>query len=337
MDSSLIIHSNPTVAKIMTHQLIRSRRGHSVWFVVLALWSVMFYTACTTIKDTAKVTVRTVSDTSRKVTGAFGAAGADIRHQIALIGIEDQSATSSSGFPVYFQKSFAELLKTSCPECIVETAVGRILKSPPRLASGQIDGYALAAIGRPNGLNFFVVGTLSDARLMDEKTGFWLWKDTRYKIRAVLRMEAIDSATGTKAMDETFSEEEIIDELRYQQLQSAGPLSFGEIEPIFSRLLPEAASRLCATLGRQPWQGFIVAADGGRITISAGSAVGLSVGRTLEVFGSGRVVESKDGLRFLQLGDRLGEARISAVSSDRAEAAFSLPADARPGGTVRLK
>jgi hypothetical protein len=304
---------------------------------MLALIFAALATGCATIKDTAKGTVRTVSETSRKVSGALTPSASDLKYKIGLIGIESPLPKGPSEFNAFFQKSLTGVVQADCPGCIVDEGVGAVLKSPPRLASGQIDGYALAALGRPRGLNYFVVGTLSDVRLMDEKIGFWLWKDTRYTLRVVLRMELIDSATGTKTMDETLSEEQPMDELRYQQLKEGGPLPFGEIEPVLKRLLPEAGSRLCGALSRQPWQGFVVGAGEGRITISSGSAVGLSVGRTLEVYGSGRVVESKNGLRFLQPGDRVGEARIVSVSADTSEAVFSQPATVGPGGTVRLK
>lgn len=321
----------------MALKQIGFRRWQAILSVVLLLGAAGFHSGCTTIKDTARNTVRTVSDTSRKVTSTFTAANTDVRYKIALIGVENQPAANPSLFPVLFQKAFAANLKNDCPECIVDAAVGEIIKSPPRLASGLIDGYALALMGRPRGLNYVVVGTLSDSRLTDEKTGFWLWKDTRYKIRAVLRVEVIDSATGTKTLDETLTGETVIDELRHQQLLDGGPLPFSEIEPILNQLLPEAGYRLCAAIRPQPWQGFIVGADERRITISSGSTVGLSSGRTLEVYGSGRVVEGGDGRRFVRPGDRLGEARISSVSPDQAEAVLSQPIQTGPGGTVRLK
>lgn len=313
------------------------RRRHPVLSVALALGLVGFYWGCSTIKDTTRSTARTLTDTSRKVTGAFTGAGSDVRYKIALIGIGDQPAGSPSSFPSFFQKALAEHLKADCSECIVDAAVGEILKSPPRLASGQLDGYAMTFVARPSGLNFFVVGTLSDSRLTDEKTGFWLWKDTRYKIRAVLRLEVIDTSTGTKALDETLSGEAVIDELRHQQLQDGGPLPFSEIEPILKQMLPEARYRVCSAIRSQPWQGFIVGVEGSRITVSSGSAVGLSPGRLLEVFGSGRMIESSDGRRFMRPGDRLGEARVSSVTPDRAEADLVQPFSLGPGGVVRLK
>lgn len=316
---------------------IHSHRSRQTLIVMLAPWLILSLSACTTVKDTAKGTARAVTDTTRKVTSVLAPGGADLMHKIALIGIENQPTPGTTGFSFFFQKALTGFLQNDCRGSVVDSAVGEILKSPPRLASGQIDGYSLAMMGRLRGLNFFLIGTLSDSRLLDEKTGFWLWKDTRYKIRAGLRVEMIDSATGTKALDETFTEEMVIEELRHQQLQASGPLPLSEIEPILNRLLPEAGYKICTTLSNQPWQGFVVASEEGRITISSGSAVGLSPGKVLEVFGSGRIVQSKDGRRFMQPGDRVGEAQVSSVSAEKAEALISPPSPVGPGGTVRLK
>jgi hypothetical protein len=326
-----------TFTAMTAFQKTHSQRSRRALAAMLAPWLIVFLSACTTVKDTAKGTARVVTDTSRKVTGMFTPGGSDLVHKVALIGVENQPSPGTAGFPVLFQKFLTGFLQNDCRRSVVDSAAGEILKSPPRLASGQIDGYALALMGRPRGLNFFVIGTLTDIRLLDEKTGFWLWKDTRYKIRAALRIEMIDSATGTKALDEIFAEEAVIEELRHQQLQQSGPLPLSEIEPILNRLLPEAGYKLCTTLANQPWQGFVVAAEEDRITISSGSAVGLAAGRVVEVFGSGRIVQSKDGQRFLQPGDRVGEARVASVSAETADALVSPPSRVGPGGTVRLK
>jgi hypothetical protein len=212
------------------------------------------------------------------------------------------------------------------------------MKTPPRLASGQIDGFSLAMMGRPRGVNLFVIGSLTDVRFLDEKTGFWLWKKTRYRLRVTLRLEIVDSATGTKAMDEILREESVVDEMRYEELKEAGggiPLT--EIAPLLSRLLREAGYKTCEVIRSQTWCGFIAAADQNRITVSAGSAVGLTPGSVLVVFDKGRVVENKDGQRFLSPGEKIGEARVESVAADQASAVLSQPAPAFAGGTVRLR
>lgn len=291
---------------------------------------------CTTIKDTAKGTARTVSESSRKVTDAL-TPGGGIKRKVTLIGIEARAESGQANFGAHFSQALSEYLQSECHEALLDEAVGAILKSPPRLASGQIDGYSLAMVGRPRGINFFVIGSLTDVRLLDEKTGIWLWKETRYRIRATLRVEIVDSAAGAKALDETIRDEMIIDETQYEALKEARSIPLTEILPVLTRLLREAGYNTCETLRRHPWQGFVTAADQNRLTISAGSAVGLSPGKRLEVFDRGRVVEGKDGRRFLKPGDKIGEARIESVSADQAEAILSQPADLTAGGTVRLK
>jgi len=152
-----------------------------------------------------------------------------------------------------------------------------------------------------------------------------------------LRVEIIDSAAGAKALDETLLDEMVIGETQHETLKEAQILPLTEILPVLTRLLREAGYKTCATLRSQPWQGFVTAADQNRLTISAGSAVGLSAGKVLEVFDRGRIMEGKDGRRFLKPGDKIGEARIESVSEHQAEAILSQPAASTAGGTVRLK
>jgi hypothetical protein len=292
---------------------------------------------CTTIRDTARATARTVSESSRKVADAITPAGTGIKIKATLIGLEAPPESGQAGFGAHFSQALSEYLQKECRDVLLDEAVGAILKSPPRLPSGQVDGFGLAMMGRPRGINFFVVGSLNDARLQDEKTGFWLWKDTRYKFRVTLRVEIFDSAATAKALDETLWHEMVIDGPRYEALKEAKAIPLTEMLPLLTRLLGDAAHMTCEALRSRPWQGFVTAVDGERFTISAGSAVGLSPGKALEVFDRGQVMEGKDGRRFLKPGGKIAEARIESVSADQAEAVLSQPAALSTGATVRLK
>jgi hypothetical protein len=292
---------------------------------------------CTAIKDTAKGTARVISDSTRKATDALTPGGSGLKHLLVVIGMEAPAEVGRSGFGTKFAKAFSEFLYQQCHELLLDEAMGELMKFPPRLASGQIDGFSLAMIGRPRGINFFVIGSLSDVRLESEKTGFWLWKDTRYKLRATLRVEIVDTTTGSKALDESFWEEMIVEEMKYEELEAAGTIPLTEMVPLFDRLLEEAGQKTCAVLRAQPWRGFITAANQNRLTLSAGRAAGLSEGGLLEVFDRGRVVESKDGQRFLLPGEKIGEARIQSLSASQSEAILSQSVPVGAGATVRLK
>ena len=305
--------------------------------VLLALAFFSIGTGCTTVKDAAKGTARTVSESSRKVVDAITPGGSDLKKTVVLIGIEGRAEPGLAGFDTHFRQALSEYLRKECREALLDETVGAIVKSPPRLASGQIDGFSLAMVGRPRGVNFFVIGSLTDVRFLDEKTGFWLWKKTRYRLRVALRLEIVDSASGTKAFDESLWEESIVDEMRYEELKEAGDIPLTEIAPVTGRLLKEAGLKTCEVLRSQPWQGFVTAVDRNRLTLSAGSGVGLTPGSVLEVFDKGRVVENKDGQRFLSPGEKIGEARVESVAADRAEAVLDQAAPAAAGGTVRLR
>lgn len=305
--------------------------------MLMGLLVFLICTGCTTIKDAAKGTARTVSESSRKAVDAITPGGSGLKHKIALIGVEGRAEPGQAGFDTHFSQALSEYLRKECRQVLLDESAGAIMKSPPRLASGQIDGFSLAMMGRPRGVNFFVIGSLTDVRFLDEKTGFWWWKKTRYRLRATLRLEIVDSATGTKSVDESLWEESVVDEMRYEEMKETGGIPPTEIAPILDRLLREAGQKACEVMRSQPWQGFITAVDRNRLTISAGRAVGLTQGSVLEVFDKGRVFENKNGQRFLSPGEKIGEARVESVAADQTEVVLNQSASASAGGTVRLR
>jgi hypothetical protein len=183
----------------------------------------------------------------------------------------------------------------------------------------------------------FLVGTLMAAGLEQRLTGFWLWKDTRYSIRAVLRVEAVDSATGAKILDDSQKDEVEIDGLKHEELQQSQAIRIVDVQPALDRMFRKSALLVCKTLRARPWQAFVVAAEGGAIVLSAGSDAGLAAGRVLEVFGLGAAMVAKDGQRFMPIGEKLGEATVSTVSRESARAVFERWELVRDGGTVRMK
>jgi hypothetical protein len=290
--------------------------------------------ACTAVKES----VEAVADASR---GAMGKAapgqGTTAGKKVALIGADAGQPGDPSGFPAHFRRHFQAQLEKECAGLQFDTAIAADLKEPPRIASGLLDGYALAVLGRRVGVGFFMVGTLMDVKLEQEPTGFWLWKDTRAWIRAVMRLEVVDSATGAKILDDSQKDAVEIDGLKYEELKQSQAIRLADFQPAVDRMFAKSARLLCKTLRERPWQAFIVGAEGGRIVLSAGSDSGLAAGRVLEVFGLGAAVVAKDGQRFVPIGEKLGEAAVSAVSRDSAQAVFERWESVRNGGTVRMK
>jgi hypothetical protein len=287
---------------------------------------------CSAVKKTADTVVETSSDV---VDWALPGGRPDLRQTVALIGVESSLPSVQAGFADHFRKALPGFLKKDCGEALIEEEAA--VKTPPRLPSGLLDGYALAVLGRQRGVNFFLIGTLVDVRVKDEPKGFWLWKDTRYSIQTVVRFELVDSATGAKILDDTSQTETEIDSLKYEEIEQFKNIQFADLTAAITTLFRKGGKLVCTAMHSLPWQGFVVAAERDRITLSAGSRVGLSAGRTLELFSIGPVFTSKDGQRFLSVGDKVGEATLATVSEDRAEAAFGGWERLKEGGTVQVK
>lgn len=287
---------------------------------------------------TAKKSVEKVAEVSRDAwDGVMPVKGSAAGRTIVLLGVDAGLPGVQPGFPADFSQRFPPLVTRECAGLRFDAGLAQSLTAPPRIASGLIDGYALAMIGRRQGVDFFLVGTLMDVKLDQEPSGFWLWKDTRYWIRAVIRLEIVDSATGAKILDESLKEELEIDNLQYESLQQSHAIRFADFQPAMERMLQKGARRVCQTLRERPWQAFIVSAEAGVIALSAGSEGGLAAGRVLEVFAIGPVMTSKDGQRFLAIGEKLGEATVSEVTPAGARARFERWEAVQNGGTVRMK
>ena len=260
----------------------------------------------------------------------------DLRQTVALIGVESSLPSVQAGFADHFRQALPEFLKKDCAEVVIDEAEA-VNQTPPRLPSGLLDGYALAVLGRQRGVNFFLIGTLVDVRVKDELKGFWLWKDTRYTIQTVVRLELVDSATGAKILDDTSRTETEIDSLKYEEIEQSKNIPLADLTSSITTLFRKGGKLVCTAMHSLPWQGFVVAAERGRITLSTGSRAGLSGGRMLEVFNIGPVFTSKDGQRFLSVGEKVGEATLTTVAEDRAEAAFAGGERLKEGGTVQVK
>ena len=300
--------------------------------LVLVFLLLCVLAGCSAVKKTADAVVETSSDVADWV---LPGGRPDLRQTVALIGVESSLPSVQAGFADHFRQALPGSLKKDCAEAVIDEAAA--VKTPPRLPSGLLDGYALAVLGRQRGVNFFLIGTLVDVRVKDELKGFWLWKDTRYTIQTVVRLELVDSATGAKILDDTSRTETEIDSLKYEEIEQLKNIPLADVTSAVTTLFRKGGKLVCTAMHSLPWQGFVVAAERGRITLSAGSRAGLSGGRMLEVFNIGPVFTSKDGQRFLSVGEKVGEATLTTVAENRAEAAFGGWERLKEGGTVQVK
>jgi hypothetical protein len=306
-----------------------------LWLLWLAGIHFVFV-SCSTVDKTKK----TVSKTTQKIRRNIRFADDDLQRLAAIVGFENRSAYRAKDFAQLFRKGIPEYLNNECDDVTAPNLgagedVER-LRELPMLKSGRVDNFALATIGRELGLNAVVTGSLNDIGLVAETQGLIL-KDTLHLIQILVSIEAYDTETGTKILDESFSRRVEIEGLDYDLMRSEEKLILPDLNETLSDLLAEMGERICWAIEDQPWNGFITAFAGDKIILSAGKMSGLKPGDELEVFDNTRILKGRDGQKFFVHGKKIGEIKIVAVESGRSEAVAVSDNGIKTGSSVRVK
>jgi hypothetical protein len=308
-----------------------------LWFAVVYF---ILVSCSTGYKDTMDKTQKTVSKTTKKLTHKFRFSDDDLQRMVAVIGFENKSLYNAQDYTLLFRKGIPEYLNNKCDDVTVANSKdGQDLKGfkqLPMLPSGQVDNFALAVIGRELGLNAVVTGSLDDISLLDELRGM-IWKDTHHLIQILVSVEVYDTETGAKILDKIFSRKVEIEELDYELMQAEGKMTLPDLNDTLSDLLMEMGEDICWAVEEQPWSGFIVAVNGDKIILSAGSRSGLESGDEFEVFDTSRILEGRNGQRFFYHGQKTGEIRIVEVEPDNAQAVIVSDEGIKKGNSVRVK
>jgi hypothetical protein len=291
-------------------------------------------------KDTVDKTKKTVTKTTQKITRKIRFSDDDLQRMTAVIGFENKSLYRSEDFTQLFRKGIPEFLNNDCDDVsAVNPADDQKLsgfRELPMLPSGKVDNFSLAIIGRELGLNAVVTGSLDDIGMLSELRGM-VWKDTYHLIQILVSVEVYDCETGAKILDESFRRKVEIEELDYDLMQSEGKMILPDLNETLSDLIKEIGESICWAIEDRPWNGFVIALDGDKIILSAGSRAGLEPGDEFEVFDTSRIIEGRDGQRFFYHGQKTGEIRIVEVEPRRATAVVVSDEGIQTGNSVRVK
>ena len=285
-------------------------------------------------------TKKTVTKTTQKITRKIRFSDDDLQRMTAVIGFENKSLYRSEDFTQLFRKGIPEFLNNECDDVsVVNPSDDQKLsdfKELPMLPSGKVDNFSLAIIGRELGLNAVVTGSLDDIGMLSELRGM-VWKDTHHLIQILVSVEVYNCETGAKILDESFRRKVEIEELDYDLMQSEGKMILPDLNETLSDLINEIGESICWAIEDRPWNGFVIALDGDKIILSAGSRAGLEPGDEFEVFDTSRIIEGRDGQRFFYHGQKTGEIRIVEVEPRRATAVVVSDEGIKTGNSVRVK
>lgn len=291
-------------------------------------------------RQTVDKTGAKISKTAQKMTRKIRFSDDDLQRITALVSFENRALYQAEDFSQLFRAGIPDYLNKQCNDVMVlDPGAGEDferLKKPPRLTSGGIDNFALANIGRALGLNAVIIGSLDDIGLVTETEGL-VFKDILHFIQVLVHVEVYDTETGTKILDDSFKRKVKVDKLDYDLMRSEGKLRLPDLSATLKDLLGEMGERICWTIEDQPWNGFITAFAGDRVTLSAGKLSGLEPGDELDVFDNSRTIQGRDGQRFFVRGPKMGRIRIVSVEPRRSEAVVVSNNGIKIGNSVRVK
>lgn len=320
------------------HRLIRQ----VVFFVSCAFLMGVLHLllASCSYRKTIDKTTKTVTETTQKIKRKIRFSDDDLQRITAVASFENRSLYQTEDFTQLFRTGIPEYLDKHCDDVTVAgPGIGEgfeHLKELPRLASGRVDNFALATIGRELGLNAVIIGSLDDIGIIDETEGLIL-KDTLHFIQVLVGVEVYDTETGTKILDDSFKRKVQVDKLDYDLMRSEGKLRLPDLSQELNDLLGEMGERICWAIEDQPWNGFITSFGEDKIILSAGSTSGLEPGDELEVFDNSRIIQGSDGQRFYIHGVKTGRIRIVSVKPHLSEAVVVSNAGIKTGNSVRVK
>ena len=320
------------------HRMIRQLAFFVVWVFLIA--SLYVFPASCSYRGTVDKTTRTVTKTTQKIRRTIRFSDDDFKRIAVLASFENKSLYQDEDFAQRFRAGIPEYLNKECDGVTVpDPGVGHgfeLLKELPRLPSGEVDNFVLATIGRAQGLNAVIVGSLDDIGLVNETEGLIL-KEHAHFIQILVSIEVYDTETGTKIFDDSFSRKVQVDQLDYDMMKSENKLKLPDLGQTLKDLLGEIGERICWAIEDQPWHGFITSFTGNKVVLSAGSNAGLEPGDEFEVFDNSRIIKGRDGQQFLVHGRKTGRIRIVSVQPSASEAITVSNKGIKTGNSVRVK
>ncbi|RPH52806.1 MAG: hypothetical protein EHM85_01515 [Desulfobacteraceae bacterium] len=255
---------------------------------------------------------------------ALKPSGNNLIKRIAMTKFENKSFIGESEFEEIFQKNLFTKFEKACAGISLikpEDTGNNILSGKlPRTASGRIDGFKIAEAGREAGMNMVITGALIDIAGVEEKRGFLLFGRSKSFARVDMIINVYDSATGTKIYEESIKHQIEIEEHEYDALMGKTPKYVLEFKDKITDAFPLIGKSVCGKIKQQPWQGFVVSDEKGRLTISSGENAGLKTGMVFDAYDAGKIISGADGQKFVMPGQKAGTVKVTAVSRDKAEA-----------------
>ncbi len=284
--------------------------------VLILLLATALFCGCGAYSNLKKTTENVVRD--------FRAPDDDLKKTVFRAGLNNLVAAAQQDMGATIDSRYLEALPQSCPNLLFtgteNSTDSQAMKLLFQKSAGPLDNLALIRIGKQSGISAVVSSRFDAIAVRQQDTGF-LWFRKKHPFAWVsATTEVYDTETGAKYLDKTFTRELKLTDEAAESIRKGSIGSVPAVEKAVFEIIQEMADAICDSLIRKPWKGYVTNVSGETLTLSSGSRSGLSAGRVLMVYEPGPRIQGAEGQTFLLPGKKIGEIRITTVSSDSAEA-----------------
>lgn len=279
--------------------------------------------------------------TTKKLTREFIATDKDFRKTIGIAPFKNQTYYNRINVDAVFEKKLIDILGSACPTLRIYRpevkAYPEFMRQLPRQSNGRIDNLQLAVAARQYGFDGVVTGSVVDIAPYQEKRGIYWLRDTHFYVQIQIAVEAYDTETGAKLLDENFIQDVEVDESDWLLIKQKKQAPIEEIPQTLEQIATLLGEKLCDALSGQRWKSYIVKRDGEKVYIPSGTEAGLKNGMILEVYNSTTVVKGLGEQRFFLPGKKVGEIKITYVYPDKSEAVITEDNGVQLASVVKIK
>jgi hypothetical protein len=313
---------------------LKKRRRWFIWISMIAVgFLIPFLDGCGYYFQARRAT--------KKLTREYISADKDFRKTIGIAQFNNQTYYNRIDVDAVFQAKLVEILGSACPNLQIYKPKTEqypvFMQQIPRQTNGRVDNLKLATSARQYGFDGIVTGSVVDIAAYEEKRGIYWLRDTHHFVQIQIYVEAFDTETGAKLLDENFIREVEIDESDWLLIRQKKQAPIEEIPRTLEYIATLLGEKICDALSGQRWKSYIISNNEKQVIIPSGRIAGLKNGMLLEVFDSTRMMKGIGTERFFLPGKKIGEIKITDVYADKSEAVIVEGDNIQIGSVVKIK
>lgn len=257
---------------------------------------------------------------TQTIRDAFGPS--NYRHQVGVLVLSDITSNPNLQAGAPLSTGFWTGMQSAVSNAALVAADHRqapsFLSRPPRLANGDVDGFALAAMARQAGINKVVSPVLLNIRVQTRDKGWGFFKDGVHSVEIQGAASIYDAITGSRSAFEMLTETVRIDPFEADILRSGKPIRVETLDGVAAALGQRLGRRVGAAINAGQWMGSVTAVEPDGAVMAFGSAAGIAEGDRFSVLDGSKVLLGVDGRRYIVPGPKIGAMTITRTAPHHA-------------------